>query len=277
VPSPPLLIGTSTSGRQDTAPRESAAQAALAGLTAAGRIASVNLAFADEAPVAGAVETLPVLRRDALTVSGARGPRKPIVPEMIDALADRAERAGITRIAIVNGDIVVTDAAVVRAAAAEPAAVAIARTDIGGAADAELLHGVDMFAFDTGFWRRERHRFRAYILGEAVWDNVYAAIVVAHGGLLHNRERLILHERHPSGARRSPYERYIHLLAARDSSYFKLWCRYVDRAAALRARGGSAADEYALQREIFHPPGRTARAADVARAAWWRARRAVGA
>jgi hypothetical protein len=51
----------------------------------------------------------------------------------------------------------------------------------------------------------------------------------------------------------------------------------VARAEALRAAGGSPQEEEALQRAIFHPPGPTAVALDIARATWWRARRALGA
>ena len=71
--------------------------------------------------------------------------------------------------------------------------------------------------------------------------------------------------------------RYVHLLAARDSSYFSLWCAYVARAEALRARGGTREQEEALQREIFRAPGLAAEAVDVARATWWRARQVLGA
>ena len=276
---PHLLIGTSLSGRGgDTGRREHAAQASLAALAAGRSVSCVNLAFVDEPTVAGRVPSINVLQRDARSVSGGAGPRQPIVSDMFTALADEAARHGIPRIALVNGDIVVTGQAVERCLRPSHPAVAIGRTDVGGGRpDAELLHGVDMFAFEVEFWRRERHRFRAYVLGEAVWDNVYAAIAIAHGGILINRERLILHERHAPAARHPRYERYIHLLAARDSSYFKLWCEYVAQAQALRARGGSVEEEYAPQRRIFHPPGRAAAAAGVARVAWWRAKRVFGA
>jgi hypothetical protein len=156
--------------------------------------------------------------------------------------------------------------------------VAISRTEVGGGAvEAVLLYGVDMFVFDVAFWRKERRRFRPYLLGEGVWDNVYASIVACHGGTLLNRERLILHERHPAAFQGSPFERYVHLLAARDRTYFSLWCGYVARAEALRARGGSIDDEHELQREVFQPPSAAAEMMDRGRAAWWRAKRMLGA
>jgi len=194
---------------------------------------------------------------------------------MFDALAADAERRGIARVAIVNGDIIVTTDAVRRIVESPHPAVAVARTDMGGGEpEAPLLYGVDMIAVDVAFWRRERRRFRAYPLGETVWDNVYTAIVVAHGGTLLNRSRLILHERHTPSRANSPFAAYVHLLAARDRSYFTLWCIYADQAAALRARGGSEVDELALQRAIFQPPGMMAGVVDVGRAAWWRLRQA---
>jgi hypothetical protein len=277
VPTPPLLIGTRISGRPAEARRrESAAQAALAGLAATGDAVCVNMAFADEAAVPGAIPSLSVLRLDAPRLSGTAGTRKPIVSEMLDALAAEAERRAIPRIAVVNGDIVVTAAALSRSAEAGRPAIAIGRTDVGGGEpDAQLLYGVDMFVFDVSFWRRARKRFRAYPLGEPVWDNVYTAVALAHGGVLLNRQRLIVHERHAAAWTQSPFAPYVHLLAARDGSYFSLWCRYAALAAALRAKGGTEDEELALQRETFRPPGAVAEAADIARAAWWRAKRAL--
>jgi len=273
-----LLLGTSISGRGDAVRRERAAQASLAALEAAGLARCVTLDFADAPVVDAPCRRLRVLRTDARLLSGADGPRKPIVSEMLDVLAAEAARSGASRIGLVNGDIVVTADAASRASDTDLPALAFSRIDTGGGiADAPLLFGVDMFTFDLRFWQRHRARFRAYVLGDAVWDNVYAAVIACHGGRLLNREPLIFHERHPAAFHESPFARYVHLLAARDSSYFALWCAYVNRAGALREAGGSRHDEEALQAEVFHPPGYTAGALDVARAAWWRARRTLGA
>jgi hypothetical protein len=273
-----ILLGTSVSGRAEAAGRELPAQESLAALTAAGVAHAVNLAFHDDSAGDSRLEQLRVLRLDARLVSRASGPRKPIVTEMLDVLAAEAERRGIFRIGLVNGDIVVTAAAIARATATPRPALGVSRTDTGpGEPESLLLHGVDMFTFDVGFWRRERRRFRAYVLGEPVWDNVFAAVAACHGGELLNRERLLLHQRHPAAFADSPYARYVHLLAARDSSYFSLWCAYVARAEALRERGGTREQEEALQREIFRAPGLAAEAVDIARATWWRARQVLGA
>jgi hypothetical protein len=268
-----LLIGTSTSDRAgDTARREAAATASLAAVSGA---VAVNLRFVDDQPSAGTLEPLAALTLDAPGVTGREGPRKPIVSEMFDVLALEASRRGCARIALVNGDISVHQRAVDLLIARAVPAMAISRLDVGGGLpDAMLLRGVDLVAFDVAFWRAERKRFRAYILGEALWDNVYASIVVCHGGVLVNREPVITHERHPAGGLNSPFAAYSHRLATRDGRYFSRWCAYVAHAEHLRASGGTPEEEYALQRTIFTPPGRTALVKDAARAALWRIRHA---
>jgi hypothetical protein len=275
---PSILLGTRISGRPAAAQREAAAQASLTALVRAGAAACVTLAFADESLPDGSFETLHVLERDAPSAAGVDGPRKPIVDEMIDALTVEAARRGIPRIGIVNGDIVVLPGAVERDLASGVPAAAFARTDTGdGQPEASLLYGLDMFTFDVAFWKRERHRFRAYIFGDAIWDNVYGALVASHGGVLFTGERLILHERHPAAWHGSPFAAYLQRLAARDSSYFSAWCAFVEGAKALRATGGTMEDERALQRQVFHPPGVAVEALDVMRGSWWRLKRALGA
>ena len=273
-----ILLGTSVSGRRGAAEREAPAQASLATLSSAGTAVCVNLTFHDEPAPAAPLEPLPKLRLDAPLVSGVAGPRKPVVSEMLDVLASEAERRGIRRIGIVNGDIVVAPGAVDCAVATPRPALAIARTDRGDDRPASLLrHGLDMFTFDVAFWRRERRRFRAYLLGEPVWDNVYAAVAACHGGAIVNRAGLLLHTRHPSAGASSPFARYLQVLAARDSAYFSLWCAYVDRASALDPQPADADRDGRLQREIFRVPGVGAGVAGIARATWWRARQALGA
>lgn len=278
MPSPALLVGTSISGRGDARDREAAAQQALARLSDDGLAMAVNLSFTNDTSAVTPVETLAHLTLDAPTVTGSTGPRKPVVTEILDVLAAEAARRGCSRIGLVNADVVVTPEAIARDAESGRPAVAISRTDTGGGeADANLLFGVDMITFDREFWRRQRHRFRAYLLGEPIWDNVFASIAVCHGGALLNRDRLLLHPRHPSVTAGSPYRSYLQVLAARDSFYFTAWCRYVDRVQALRARGGSADEESALQRETFVPPGPVARAIDGLRGSWSRMKRATRA
>jgi hypothetical protein len=275
-----ILLGTSISGRQgDTARRESAAQASLAALVASGSADAVTLLFRDEMPpVGGAIPSLARLTQDAPGVSGLPGPRKPIVSEMIDVLADEAHRRGMSRVALVNGDILVAPAAVDRIASTDAPFIAMSRIDTGGGEpDASMLYGVDLIAVDTAFWRRTRRLFRAYVLGEEIWDNVYTAIGLCHGGALFNRDRLLLHERHETRKGTLPFARYVHLLGARDRAYFTRWCTYIARLEPLRARGAAADEELALARSVFVPPAPMEQYLDVARGAWWRAKRFAGA
>lgn len=278
MPVPLVLLGTSISGRAgDTRRRESSAQASLAALAAAGAADAVNLLFTDEPGPAGAIPSLSRLTLDAPGLSGLAGPRKPIVSEMLDVLACEAARRGIPRIALVNGDILVTPEAIERLASIGAPFVAISRTDTGGERpESPMIHGVDFMALDTVFWPRARRLFRPYVLGEEIWDNVYTSIGLCHGGVLINRERLILHERHETPKTRLPFARYVHLLAARDRAYFTRWCTYVARLEAVIAAEGSVDDALALQRTIFVLPSAVETGLDVARAAWWRTKRAAG-
>lgn len=273
-----ILLGTSVSGRADAASRETPAQASLARVSASGSAQCVNLTFTDDAPSPAPIAQLPSLRLDARLVSGVNGPRKPIVSEMLDVLAAEAARRGVGRIGVVNGDIVVTSEAVAYAIATPRPALALTRTDTGqGTPDALQRYGLDMFTFDVALWRRERRRFRAYPLGEPVWDNVYASVIACHGGEIVNRAGMLLHTRHASAFAASPYARYVHLLAARDRAYFSLWCAYVARVQAAGADAPTGEADVAIQREIFHAPGLGAEAMDIARATWWRTRRVFGA
>ena len=274
---PALLLGTSVSGKPgESARREAAAQASLAALPG---IACVNLAFHDDPAAAGPLPQRRALRRDAPGVTGVRGPRKPVVSEMLDVLAAEAAERSIPRIGLVNGDIIVLPEAAERLVTFDRPAAAITRTEVGGGEPEAIMHyGIDLFVFEVAFWARERRRFRQYLLGEILWDNVYASIVSCHGGAILNRERLILHERHPRvDPLASPFEPYLHDLATRDRSYFTLWCTYVALAESLRARGGSAGEDRALQREVFAAPSLADGAFDFGRAAWWRAKRRLGA
>ena len=265
-----LLLGTSTSGRGgDTGVREAEAERSLAAL---GRIQAVNVQFSDWPQGRGCIEVLRVLGRDARQVCGVDGPRKPLVTDILDALAAEAPRRDCTWIGLVNGDIVVTERGIDRLLATPFPAIAVARLDTGGdVPDAMLLYGVDMVLMERNYWLRERRRFRDYILGDPVWDNVYASIIACHGGVVLNREPLITHVRHES-PKTSPYARYVHLLATRDGPYFSRWCEYVALAETLRARGGSQSEEMLLQRRVFVPPPAWSAVGAGIRSGWWRLR-----
>jgi hypothetical protein len=113
------------------------------------------------------------------------------------------------------------------------------------------VSGIDGFAFDCGWWARHRRRFRAYVLGETCFDNVFASIMATHGNsVIENRAGEIRHERHPmqSGG---PFSRYNYYLAALDSRYFSLWAHYVAQLERLRERGATEAEERVVMERMF--------------------------
>src|SRR4051812_35955397 len=99
-----LLIGASLYDAQgDAAHRQAACVASLRALP---NVALVNVQWADAPYVADGMPTVPVLRLDSNTETGARGPRKPIVSEIFDALADAADERACGWFAFTNADIV---------------------------------------------------------------------------------------------------------------------------------------------------------------------------
>ncbi|HEX9365350.1 MAG TPA: hypothetical protein VF921_01920 [Vicinamibacterales bacterium] len=211
----------------DSERRQARARAALLALDGA---IPINLQFTDEGYRPDGFRTLPVLRQDSRTVTGAGGVRKPIVSEMFAALADAARAGGCRYFAYLNADIEVRQAALETVLSGDRDAYAFSRVDLDPASGAELgveLFGLDMFAVDAGWWAREARRFRPYIAGEACWDNVYAALICAHGrGHVVNEKPGIYHERHPMLWKDGPFAEHNGFLAALDAPYFSRWCRY---------------------------------------------------
>jgi hypothetical protein len=227
----------------------------------------LNVQFADAPHSSEGIETLSVLPRDARTVTGASGARKAIVSDILDALCSRAEATGARTFCFLNADIQLSQDAVDWIAAGEHDAWLFSREDFDGASGASLgmiTAGVDVIALSTIWWRRNRRRFRPYILGEATWDNVYTAIVMCHASaVLENRRPLARHEAHPAAwtPGGGPYARYTQYLAALDAGYFSLWCVYWEGLQQIRQSGGDESSERALAREVFvWRPGPTASA-----------------
>ena len=215
----------------------------------------VNLCLSgEELPIEGFDESLR-LTSDARTLTGHVGPRKPVVTEIFNALAARAAELGLLHFAFVNSDILVSQEAVDAVSACGARALIFSRFDFDGADGRELgsmLWGTDLFVVETRWWLANARRFRPYILGEPVWDNVYTSKLLCHAGaVLYNREPFIRHEAHPAAWRKSPFAQYVRLLAALDAPYFSLWVEYTDRLQRLRDAGAGEAEEMALQREVF--------------------------
>jgi hypothetical protein len=249
-----LLLGVNAfAAGGDAARRQSAALESWRGLEG---VRLANLGWPDDVLAVDGFATHPVLRGDSRTASGRPGPRKPIVSELFDRLATIATAEGCRWFAYANSDIAWTQAAVDAVVRGGRQGYALSRGDVDprtGEVVEMVTAGVDAFVVDVAWWGANRRRFRAYVGGEPIWDNVYAAVLLAHGdGVLLNREPLLRHERHPAGDwGGSPYAHYLAYLAALDSLYFSRWAGYHHRLLELRARGATAEEEAALQRDAF--------------------------
>ena len=204
----------------------------------------VNLQFHDEKHERHGLPTCPVLRQDSRTVTGFQGVRKPIISEMLDALAERATAHSCRWFGFTNSDIMVSQEAIDFVTGSNRQSYVFSRMDIDAADGRDLrlmIWGADLFVFETKWWALNRWRFRPYVAGESCWDNVYAALALCHSdGWLLNRKPLIRHEAHETAWGGGPFAAHNGFMAALDRPYFSLWCRYV---AALEALRTSAVDE----------------------------------
>ncbi len=227
----------------------------LRSLRALSGVRLVNLQFIDDLIEAEGFETLPLLKNDSRKITGRTGARKPVASEMFGVLAREARRRGCRYFAFSNSDIIITQAAIDRAAEGDKQAYIFSRMDFDGRSGADLgmlIAGLDLFVIDSGWWLDNERRFRPYISAEWCWDNVYAAITLCHSdGMLLNREPLIKHESHPSAAGSTAFTRFNGLLAALDRLYFTLWCEYYEKLGRLRARNADLSDELDLQAKVF--------------------------
>ena len=247
-----LVLGThSYQGDPDAMRRQSCAADALQSLS---DVLAIDVQWHDTALMRPWVRTVAALRRDSTTVTGRAGRVKPIVSDILDALAAIAEREGCRYFAYMNSDIIISPAAVALIATGGRQAYAFSRMDYDSAGrDTGLvLTGCDAFAFDVAWWRANRHRFRAYILGEPCWDNVYASVLMCHGnGMLVNRDAAIRHELHATAWGGGAFAEYNGFLAVLDARYFTLWATYHHRLTEARARGASEAEERAIAASVF--------------------------
>jgi len=247
-----ILIGTQFyPAHGDSERRQAQAMEALGKLT---DVEAVDLQWDPTPPWRPWIRTVCDLRLDSRDVSGCDGRRKPVTTDVLRALADLAERGGHRYFMFINADIIVTQAAVTLVGDGAKEVYAFSRLDIDPATGRELeptLSGLDAFAFDVRWWRANQHRFRPYIIGEACWDVVYAAIAMCHGDGLLTSGGEIRHERHAMAWGQSGFADYNGYLAAVDNRYFTLWCTYHARLMEARARGASPDEERALCKSVF--------------------------
>lgn len=232
---------------------------ALASWRALDGVRLANLGWPGDVFEVEGFATHPVLARDSRTVTGRKGPRKPIVSEVFDRLAEIAGREGCRWFGYANSDIAWTQAAVDRVVREGREAYALSRMDVHPATGEGIemvTAGIDAFVVSAAWWRANRRRFRAYIGGEPIWDNVYTSLLLRHAdAVLLDRDPLITHERHPAGDwRGSPFAAYLNFLAALDRPYFTLWVVYHDELQRLRAAGAGEEEEMRLQRTVFRRP-----------------------
>jgi hypothetical protein len=249
-----LLIATQFyAGREDAMRRQANCARSLATLQ---DVYVVNIQPRRDPFAYHGAETLAVLDRDSYAITGEGEPRRPILRDVFDALADAAVERRCRYFAFVNSDILVTPLAVEAILASGKQTYAFSRMDFDGATGRELgmvVEGIDAFAFDVEWWRATRERFRPYILAAWFYDCVFAAIMMTFGdGLMLNREGEIRHERHPhSMIVKSPSTLYNGYLAALDSREFSLWVEYDTALKELRRRGATPAEEQTMAKRMF--------------------------
>lgn len=252
-----MILGTHIYPASDAAAERM--RRALDGWAALPGVRLINLQFAgDPSPAAHpAFETRSVLRHDSRTVSGASGPRKPIVRELLDRLVDAAIEAGAPYAGFSNADILISPAAISRVASGAHDAVVFSRMDVDGATGrplGEFFSGQDTLFIRPGAYRAVRRRLRPYVVGEMPWDVIYTSILLTHARTeLVNRGDDCRHVFHETIWVDSPFAAHAWRLSHQDWTYFARWYRYYNPAKALRESGGTSDQEEALRARVFGP------------------------
>src|SRR5262245_26474575 len=109
-------------------------RAAVDAVTALNGVTPINLQWTGEedARKETDMETLAILRHDSRTVTGLPLRRKPIMPEIFDALAAAASERGCRYFAFYNADIIVTQSAIDAIADGGRQAYGFSRMDFDG-------------------------------------------------------------------------------------------------------------------------------------------------
>jgi hypothetical protein len=181
--------------------------------------------------------------------------------ETCSALAAEAHRRGSEYFCFANSDIIVTQRAIDEMRDRGRDGYAFSRMDVdaGTGADVEInLGGVDAIAARPGWWLANSRRFREFIVGEPLWDQIYTSILLRHAdAVLFNVHPLVRHVGHPvAWSHHGVFASYNGYLGALDSHYFSLWCEYHAARLAWAERGGSEEQHFELQRSVFTRPWR---------------------
>jgi hypothetical protein len=277
----PILIGTHTWAAGADGVRRNAA--AIASLHALSGVEIVNLQFRDRPHESPGLRTLAALPRDSNTLTGRRGPRKPVMVDLFDALASEASSRNLPYFCFTNTDILISQAAIDWIRGSDLDACIFSRRNVDGKTGEPTtieLAGYDVYAIRPEWWRRHHARFRPYIAGEGIWDEVYTSIIMCHAAAaIENRLSLVRHEAHlmipvPS----KEFGRYIQMLSAFDAGYFSIWCAYYAGMRRLREAGASAEEEADFARTTFvWNPSLTRRPIQIARNLKWRIKYAAWA
>jgi hypothetical protein len=266
-----VLVGTHTWAASADAARRNAH--GIASLQALCDADIVNVQFRDRPHEHPGVETLARLRRDSNLLVGRTGPRKPLMVDLFDALAHEAVARARPYFCFTNTDILISQPAIDWILQSAKEAYIFSRRNFDGTTGAPTtieFAGYDVYAIRPAWWFRHRHRFRPYIAGEGIWDEVYTTILMCHSeAAIENRLSLVRHEAHPMVPVPSKeFGRYIQMLSAFDARYFSIWCRYYVGVTAMREAGAGPEEEEAFARAVFvWRPGAADRVIQIARTA----------
>src|ERR1044072_3094503 len=105
-----ILLGINIYAAKGNAARRQ--ENCLESLRALEGVSLVNLQFTNERIEAAGFDSVCELKSDSQKVTGRKGARKPIVPEIFTVLAERARSQGLRYFGFTNSDIIISQAAI---------------------------------------------------------------------------------------------------------------------------------------------------------------------
>jgi hypothetical protein len=195
----------------------------------------VNMAFCDEPSInPPGFEELRCLKRDSNTVTGGKGIRKPLMLDLFDGLCETARRNNCSYFVFTNSDIQLTTLFRDLVSSCDLDSLIFTRLDYNESPDSHdsklFFRGQDTYAVRTDWWCENRHHFRSYIIGEALWDNVYTSKFARLGrSRILYEKNLCNHQRHEQKWNPgSLFGRYNEMLRLRyDYLDYGMWSLYI--------------------------------------------------